>query len=138
MSKDIPISKKYGFNPSVRRCFICGEDMDIAIFGSNYKVNGEEAEAPMHMTAPNCVCDRCRGVVKDGGVFFISVRDGETSSDPYRTGRVVAIKREAAERIFPDQGKISDVNYMEDSLFSTIFAEAINEKQEDEPKESSK
>lgn len=140
MSKkdSITLSEEYGVNPSVLQCPICGGEFGIAMFGAGFKdkKTGKTIEAPRVIALPDHICDRCRDVIENKkGVFFIEVRDGETGNNPYRTGRLTAIKREAAERLFKN---FSAVNYMEKSNFSRIFAEAINEKQEDEPKESSK
>ena len=43
----IRISKKYGVNPSVETCVVCGKDMSVVLFGTSYKdANGKTAEAP--------------------------------------------------------------------------------------------
>jgi hypothetical protein len=138
MSKkdSITLSEKYGVNPSVLQCPICGKEFGIAMFGAGLKdkKTGETVEAPRVVALPDHICDECRDVIeKKHGVFFIEVKDGETGPNPYRTGRLVAIKREVAEKKFKNFGP---ANYMEKSLFSTIFAEAMDKSNDDEPEKS--
>lgn len=94
------ISKKYGLNPSVEKCAVCGKDMSVVLFGTSYKdTNGKTAEAPREVCLGH-LCEDCQKVLDQGGVFIIEVRDGESGNNPYRTGRLIGIKREAAERMF--------------------------------------
>lgn len=115
----VKLSKEYGVNPSVLVCSCCGKDMGVALLGASYKVNGKTAEAPRRM-ATGQICDDCRKVIENGGIFVIEVKDGEKGPDPYRTGRLIAIKEEAANRMFRQHGKI---NYMEERMFSKVFNE---------------
>lgn len=125
----IRISKEFGVNPSVQTCPICGKDMGIIMFGTSYKdENGKTAQAPRQVCTHE-VCDDCDKVLKDGGVFIIEVRDGEKGPNPYRTGRLVALKREAAERIFK---QVHPVAYMEKTPFSELFDEYLKDNAEQE------
>lgn len=119
----IVVSKKYGLNPSVQLCSCCGKDMGLIMFGASYKdENGKTAEAP-HQVMTGAICDECKKVIDEGGVFFIEVRDGETGKkNPYRTGRLTAVKREACEKMFKG---FQNINYMEQSLFSKVFKNAF-------------
>ena len=121
----IPYSKKFGLNPSVLVCPCCGKDYSIALFGTKWKdENGKIAQAPMQVMS-NELCDDCKKVVRDGGRFFIEVRDGESGSNPYRTGRVAALKKEACERIF--NVPVQNVNYMEQTTFTQLFGEFVED-----------
>lgn len=112
------ISKQFGLNPSVRVCSCCGKEMDLLLFGTDFKdERGNTAQAPMKVMTGE-ICDDCRKVIDSGGVFFIEVRDGESGNNPYRTGRLLAIKREACEKVFTE---FNSVNYMEKSLFEKVF-----------------
>ena len=120
MSK-ITLSSKHGLNPSLLKCFACGKNAGIALLG---KLKNDE-EAPMEMTDQNIFCDNCQNVINQDGLLVISVRDGETSDNPYRTGKMVGITKEAKERIFKDIK--TNVCYMEDSVFDKIFNITENE-----------
>lgn len=75
----IILSKKYGLNSSVEICHVCGKEMDIVLFGASYKdENGKSAEAPSRICMGN-ICDDCKKVIEDGGIFFVRVRGWELS-----------------------------------------------------------
>lgn len=131
MASEIPISKEFGLNPSLLQCPCCGKEFAIAIFGANYRdpKTRKTVEAPHKIAMPNQLCDSCKDVIENkNGIFFIEVRDGEAaahSENPYRTGRLIAISREAAEKMF---GEIkSPINYMEKTMFEHCFGQALRE-----------
>ena len=103
MSK-ISISKEFGLNPTVETCFICGEAIGVA-------------QAPPQVCCGHA-CDGCSKIIADGGIFFIEVHDGETGDNPYRTGRVIAIKEDAVKRVLKQYAK---VNYVEQTEFNKLF-----------------
>lgn len=101
------LSKEYGLNPSVERCSCCGESMSVLLLGTAYEdENGKTAKAPHQMMTGN-ICDKCNQVIKNGGTFFIEVRNGE-----------------AAKQMF---NNCQAINYMEQDLFSRCFGEFVNE-----------
>lgn len=118
---EITLSPKHGVNPSLLKCFACGKAAGIALLG---KLKNDE-EAPMEMTDKTIFCNDCQNVINQDGLLVISVRDGETGDNPYRTGKMVGITKEAKNRIFKDI-KIN-VCYMEDSVFSKLFKITENE-----------
>lgn len=59
--KSITLSPKYGVNPSVLHCFICGKETGVALLG---KLKGD-AEAPHNISDPNEICDDCRNTKYD-------------------------------------------------------------------------
>ena len=117
MSKDkgIKLSPKHGVNPSITHCECCGKEIGIAMFG---KLKGDE-EAPKDVCMG--LCDDCQKVIDQQGLIIIEVRDGETGKNPYRTGRIVGITKEAKERIFKDVN--SSICYMEQSMFNPMFGD---------------
>ena len=119
MSKGITLSKKFGVNPSVIRCVCCGKDYGVAMFGTSWKEpkTGKTAEAPREVYQG--LCNDCQKVVDANGMLIIEVRDGETGKDPYRTGRLIGISKEAKERMFKDEK--SPIVYMEQTMFSHLF-----------------
>lgn len=116
MNKDsIALSPKYGVNPSVQQCYVCGEDVGVILFGhmkdkgASRKRCAEPREAQSDIEAPRTVCldkepcDKCKEHMKQG-IILIGVRDGESGENPYRTGEFLVIKQEAAERLFCGEG----------------------------------
>lgn len=124
--KGIRLSEKYGVNPSVEVCHICGKEMGLVMYGTSYKdENGKTAEAPRQVCLGHA-CDDCKKVMDQGGIFFIETQDGESGNNPRRTGRVVALKEEAVKRIF-QEGCYSKVNYMEHYLWEQLFPDVSEE-----------
>jgi len=113
-SKDsITLSPKHGLNPSITHCECCGKEIGVALFG---KLK-DDTEAPRDVFMG--LCDTCQNVVNQQGLLVIEVRDGESGKNPYRTGRLVGITKDAKERMFKDID--SPICYMEQSMFSQMF-----------------
>lgn len=122
----ITLSKEYGVNPSVETCTICGKEMSVVLFGTSYKgENGKPAEAP-HKVCLGNICGDCKRVIEDDGIFFIEVRDGESGNNPYRTGRIIAVKESAIKNILKGYSK---VNYVEHSVWEKLFPNVEYQKQ---------
>ena len=86
----IRLHKEFGLNPTITKCFLCGEDKnEIILLGAAYK-----GRAPMHMCLDTTPCDKCQGHMKQG-IILISVKDGESGDNPYRTGGWCVVKEEA-------------------------------------------
>ena len=115
MSKNITLSPKHGVNPSVTHCECCGKEIGVALFG---RLKGDE-EAPRDVAMG--LCDDCQKVIDAKGLMIIEVRDGESGKNPYRTGRLVGISKDAKERMFKDIN--SPVCYMEHSMFQPMFGQ---------------
>lgn len=98
MSGSIRLSEKHGVNPMLLKCAICGNDAGLALLG---RLPGD-AEAPREGSDGRTLCNDCEGVLKQGGGMLIEVRDGEKGQDPFRTGQVWGLKKEAFDRISPD------------------------------------
>jgi hypothetical protein len=87
------LSEKYGLNPSVLVCFICGKDSGVALLGNN---GGREAPRRMLDQRP---CPECAEWMEQG-VILISVREGSDEKNPHRTGGWAVVKDEAVARLF--------------------------------------
>ena len=116
--KSIKLSPKHGLNPSITHCECCGKETGIALLG---KLKND-AEAPMNIAMG--LCDDCQKVINAKGLMIIEVRDGETGKNPYRTGRITGITKEAKERMFKDI--TSPICYMEHKLFEPMFGKFCN------------
>ena len=113
--KSITLSPKHGVNPSVTHCECCGKEIGVALFG---RLKGD-AEAPCDVAMG--LCDDCQKVIDAQGLMIIEVRDGESGKNPYHTGRLVGISKDAKERMF--KGINSSVCYMEHSMFQPMFGQ---------------
>lgn len=118
-SKDyITLSPKYGINPSVLHCFICGKETGVALLG---KLKGD-AEAPHNISDPSEICDDCRKQIVAGNKFFLEAKDNTDHNNPERTGRMVCVKGEALPNIK------SPINYVEQKLFEQLFVKVLKDK----------
>lgn len=116
----IILSEKYGVNPSVTHCECCGKEIGIALFGRLK----DDVEAPRNVAMG--LCDDCKKVIDSGGLMIIEVKDGESGKNPYRTGRIVGITKEAKEKMFKEYNA-APMAYMEQSLFTKLFDEFLRE-----------
>ena len=119
MSKkdSILLSPKYGVNPSITHCECCGKEIGIALLG---RLKGD-AEAPKDIAMG--LCDDCQSVIDQDGLIVIEAYNNGEGKKPERTGRMVGITKEAKERMFKDI--TSPICYMEKTVFSQIFGEAL-------------
>lgn len=119
----IRISKQFGVNPSVTHCECCGKEIGIALFGDSWKdpKTGKKTEAPRSVAMG--LCDSCKSVINQGGVMIIEVRDGESGTNLYRTGRLVGCSKDFRER----NGIGHSIIYMEHKTFSELFDEVFKQ-----------
>jgi len=126
MSNSIRLSPKHGLNPSITKCFTCGEDYGLLLLGKivhrkedgSAIRDGEDEQAPMYVH--HGLCKKCEEAIKTG-VFIIAVRDGETGDNPYRTGQLICITEEAFNRILNKPIPEKRICFMEETLFMKIF-----------------
>jgi len=115
----ITLSQKHGVNPSIPLCYYCHEPKNEIVLAG--RLPGD-AEAPRHGVWDKVPCDKCLGYMEQG-LMCISVRDGTPRDNPYRTGAMTVITKEAALRIFGEQNRdIIDhgVTFLEDSVWDKI------------------
>jgi hypothetical protein len=116
----IPVSPRYGVNPSVELCFWCGKAKGLVLMGRLR----EDAEAPRQGVFNREPCPECQEMMSQG-VMFISVRNGESGDNPYRTGRICVITDEGVQRLPIDEPLKSDmlkkrVCYLEDKAWNLL------------------
>ncbi len=90
----IILSKKHGVNVSVEACSLCGKDTGNILLLGKLK---DDKEAPRRSNIGN-VCDECKGAYDKGAYLLIEVRDDEVGENPYRTGHIWWVTKEAGER----------------------------------------
>lgn len=110
------LSQKHGVNPSVEKCFLCGEAKRVVLFGRLR----EDKEAPREVVITQEPCDKCKDYMKQG-VILISTKDDDRD---YRTGGWVVLRDSAIERIFEEEKAkqllTSRVAFIADSLWDAI------------------
>jgi len=80
---------KHGLNPSLDRCFWCGEAVGVVLLGYN-----KDQEAPRDLVSSYEPCSGC----KDQMALGVTLMEADNGRRP--TGRWLVITSEAAERIF--------------------------------------
>lgn len=101
MSKGLRLSPEHGVNPTIPKCFLCGEDKnEIILMG---KLKGD-VEAPRGAVFDYEPCDKCKEHMNQG-VILISVDEEKSKGDmknPYRTGGWCVVKDEVVGRMVTD------------------------------------
>ena len=101
----IRVSEKHGVNPSIQKCFWCGGDIGVVLFG---KMKGDK-EAPREVILDYSLCNECKEKEKT----YVHVIEAskipdyadqpEIAKDTYPTGRNMWIKDEAVMRLLSDK-----------------------------------
>lgn len=106
---DIKLSPKFGVNPSMAVCFYCGQEKGDIVLPGRIRRKGtqEDVEAPRRAVWDDEPCAGCRAMMKQG-IMMCEVDEARTTdiNNPHRTGCMVVITDEAAERIF--EGEFRD------------------------------
>lgn len=113
----ILLSEKYGVNPSLLHCFVCGKDIGVVLLG---KLK-DDVEAPRDMIQPGQYCDDCKKQIEAGNKFIIEVKGEEETPNPERTGNYVCVKGSA----FPDIK--NPVCYAPQEVFQKVFGDFLKE-----------
>ena len=130
----IKVSPKYGLNPFIPGCFWCGGAKDMLAIPGKLKGDAEARHGMIIDTEP---CDKCaegfQRTKDEGGILLFEVGTerevGEASQlKPVRpgiwlTGRMVGIKGEAFDRIFPPAVPKSDEDFEQATEYNNMIAE---------------
>jgi hypothetical protein len=97
MGGSIPLHPKYGLNPMICKCYLCGNDKnEIALLGNNYK-----SEAPLSGVIDKEPCDQCKAWMQRGIIIIgVDVDKSRVGEEPYRSGHYIVLKEEAAHKLF--------------------------------------
>ena len=97
MKNSIRLSKKHGLNPSLMQCFVCMEDVGVALLGQMKN----DAEAPRRICLDHEPCDKCQAHMEQG-IVLISVDENQSSDmqNPYRTGGWCVVREDFVQRVF--------------------------------------
>jgi hypothetical protein len=103
MVNRITLHPKYGLNPTISQCLICGKDLnEIALLGNHYK-----EQAPMHMVTSIIPCDECREKYGYG--------------KPVVDGDCFVITDEAFKKLFTCEIPVKKIAYLEEAVFNKIY-----------------
>lgn len=96
-------------------CFFCGEPKYLLL---DRRLKPTFARSGVYDQEP---CDKCKEFMTQG-IILISVRDGESGDNPYRTGGWVVIKEEAAKKMFTDDRLLGKVRciFVEDTTWDKL------------------
>lgn len=109
------LSKKYGVNPSLLVCPICGNDVGVALLGAN---GGKKA--PYQMISMD-LCNECKQKIKEGNTFILSAK--QTSEGIQPTGAYILVPNECLNIPIPPKG----ICFMEESEFNKLINNKQNE-----------
>jgi hypothetical protein len=93
--KNIRVSPQHGVNPAIPLCFFCNQEKNEVILAGHMK---GDVEAPRNAVWDKQPCDKCREWMKQG-IILISVRNGESGDNPYRTGNWIVVKDDLIEHM---------------------------------------
>lgn len=109
------LSKEYGLNPSLLKCFLCGADIGVVLLGAN---DGKKAS----MTCVTGeICEECKKYIESGGGFIVAAKPDE-NGNPVPTGMSLKVLKEQIFSIFNTNKPIA---FMEHEAFNKTFAHLI-------------
>jgi hypothetical protein len=110
--KSIKLHPKHGLNPTISTCYFCGKEKnELVLLGNSYK-----EQAPKNLVINKEPCNTCKDYMNKG-TLLISVKDNTDHDNPYRTGKLCVITKDAAKRILNID---SNVAFIEDSVWERI------------------
>jgi hypothetical protein len=97
----IRLSKKHGANPTIPKCYLCGEDKNEIILAGQMK---KDMQAPQGMVWDKLPCGTCADYMKQGIIFISVDQDKSTDKDnPYRTGGWAVVKEKVIKEMISDE-----------------------------------
>jgi len=108
---NIRLHPKYGVNPTISSCIICGKEKnEIALLGATYK-----EQAPMHMVISIEPCDNCKEKYLVNGIMLV-----ETNEQKKPNGSIAVILLEAFQKIFDVPVPLEHTVLVEQGIFSKL------------------
>jgi hypothetical protein len=108
------LHREHGLNPTMTTCFICGGAKDILLVGAASRDFPEECRNTdgsmkrMIGATDMAPCQECEKLMEQG-IILISVRDGESGNNPYRTGGWVVVREEMIRRLIKPSGLLEHI-----------------------------
>lgn len=118
---EIRLSLKHGVNPAIPKCFFCGQDKSQIILPGLLPGDREAPKGAVWDMEP---CDNCKSLMEQG-VMFVSVRDGESGDNPYRTGRMAVVSEDWVRRRIRPQDMVDHLlqcrfGFIEDTVWKAL------------------
>ena len=124
------LSKKYGANPTICKCFFCGKDKYIALLG-HIGGHGKDLEAPMSCVMDYEPCDECQEQMSKGVTLIEatekpaapnmpSVRT-EDGREMYPAGRMLVLKAEAWSCMTEREFHAGDKCFVDPEVIDTVL-----------------
>lgn len=133
MSNSIRLSKKYGVNPSICKCFFCGSDKGIALMGKLGDRN-EDLEAPKSCIVDYEPCDTCQTNMAQGVTLIevINVQpqdmrpalNAQNNQKVYPLGGWCVIKPEAFSRMTNQEWSAGQKCFVDSKVLQMIVGGA--------------
>ena len=126
----IRLSKKYGVNPTICKCFFCGKDKYLALLG-HLGGHGQDLEAPMSCVMDYEPCDECQKQMNQGVALIEAVDKPPVPSMPsvkveggkelYPAGRMLVVKAEAWSRITQREFSAGDKCFVDPEVIDGLL-----------------
>ena len=105
------------------KCFLCNGDKEL-LLSTRFNSNGEPLQdlSKYHgQVIDQEPCDTCKGYMKEG-VILISIKDGESEENPFRTGGWVVLKKDIELFKAPFMKSVADakVGFVPDSIWDEL------------------
>ena len=135
MSNSIRLSKKHGVNPTICKCFFCGESKGIALLGQIGDLRkGEDIEAPIECVMDYEPCEKCQENM-DKGVTLIEVTDIQPIDNRpamtakgglkvYPLGSYCVVTPEAVKRVFNADMKAGQKVFVDSEVMRTVTGDS--------------
>lgn len=92
------------FEVALVKCFICGGDKELIMNTRLTPSHASTVKNAHGKAIDNIPCNECKELMKKG-IILISVRDGESGNNPYRTGRTVVVRDNFIDIVANDKVK---------------------------------
>ncbi len=117
----IYLSPKHGVNPSIGVCYFCGEENGEIVLPGRLR---DDREAPRKAVWHKVPCNKCKEYMSQG-IILISVRDGASGDNPYRTGGWAVVTEEAIRRVITTPDVLEHMlkmrsAFIEDKVWDTL------------------
>ena len=134
--RNIKMSPNHGVNPSMAKCFFCGESKGLVLLGKL----PNDAKAPRECIVDYQPCEECTEHWKKGTPIIKCTAAPVYDRPPivdgvWPTGAWCVISNESAEKIFKDKERIGKPILLEDKVYDELFGDAPAKKRPQDKEE---
>ena len=131
------LSKQYGLNPTITKCFFCGKNKSVALLG-HIGGRGKDIQAPKECILDYDPCNECRAVMRNG-VSLIEAQEIPTINglpplkaidgrEMYPMGRLVVVEAKKWSEMVQKEFHNGDICFVEPKGIDDLLN--VHEKQE--------